>query len=166
MSGSHGTLRSAAGGEVFLPFLKGIVRGTPQINGDEWVPVFAQKTFTAAEIIAGTQTVIEDAAIPSGMRLYITNFTLIFTGTAFGQDVILSDSNGTPVNIATVAAANTDTGIFTKESTGGTATGMTQGAAITGGTSLTAGKGVVVRSAATNTNGATMRVIVEGYLAA
>jgi hypothetical protein len=100
-------------------------------------------TVTLTQLKAGA-TFLANAA---GLTLTPVAFRLKFTGTFTTATTIrLSDTNGTPVDIATVAIANATDGNVLTQSGG---TGLTIGAGF--GAALTAGKGLQLRDVTANT---------------
>lgn len=132
--------------------------------GDGPCEFFVDRTVTAAQLIAGPVTLINDSDVPSGYKLYVTELTIRWGATAFATatDVRVSDTNSTPVDFVTVLVANT-TGVTSWPID---ETGVTWGSALNSRTGATAGKGLRVRTTgSTPTSGSSFIVTVKGYIA-
>ncbi len=132
--------------------------------------------FTAAQLNAGSVTLIDPAVVPRGLKLYVTDWAIRFGGVAFATAndaristlAAASDANAV-ADFVTVAAANT-TGYASRGAGTTPSTGVTQGTPFREGTGGTVNQGLQLRLATaggvttTGTAGAAGSVYVRGYL--
>jgi hypothetical protein len=115
---------------------------------------------TALAAINSGAVILPDTQVPQGCRCYVTDVQFCFNGTAFATatDIRISDTNGTPVDFATVAIANTSS----YQRLGGA--NVTAGAGIATGGTLS--KGLQIRKTGSNaTGGHAFTVVVRGFFA-
>lgn len=146
-----------------VDYLTGYRRGK-LANTDGACTFEIDQAFTTSTLTGtASVTLLEDAAVPTGLKCYITEYVIRFGSTAFAANVKISDSNSTPVDFVTVLAANT-TGYYCN-TCGTLPTGLTQEAALTANSGGTASKGLVLRSASTQSLGSAGSVYIRGYFA-
>lgn len=125
------------------------------------VPFVATATITSAAA-ATAVTLVPDTAVPAGKKVYVTGFHAKVNGAtewATTATVKIQDSNGTPVEFATMAVAALTANALVFPATAN----ITPAAAFTLGTGGTAAKGLVLKGDANGT-GSDLVVTVTGFI--
>jgi hypothetical protein len=115
--------------------------GLAEFEFDVDVPAWASGQTTSATLA----TLLPEGLVPSGMKCVLTDFHIGWGATAWNNatSICISDSNGTPVDFATVAIANTGGSAMMTRQTG--VTGLTLGSALVSLSGGTTGKGLNCR---------------------
>lgn len=125
------------------------------------IPFVATATITSAAAATAVE-IVPDSAVPAGKKIYVTGFHAKVNGAtewATTATVKIQDTNGTPVEFATmaVAALTANALVFPMTSN------ITPAAAFTLGTGGTVAKGLVLKGDANGT-GSDLVVTVYGFI--
>lgn len=128
-------------------------------------PFSATATLTAAAA-ATPVTIVADAAVPAGKKIYVTNLRLVVSGATAWTDatatkVTIQDTNSSPVAVVDIAKAGLTSNAVISTLGG---TNQTLGANIIAGSGLTAAKGIVIKGDANFGAGSDIKVTVSGVI--